>query len=138
MKRGFNLLKSDLKAWWKGILLGLALWAAFSLLLGTPCWFTWVLGIPCPFCGMTRAGIQLLCGDVAGAWSFQPMLFPTLFALALLVASRYVNRKLLPIAIVVAGVCFFGCIAFYLWKMATVYPNAAPYVYTEKNLLHLF
>ena len=135
MKRGFDLLKSDLKAWWKGILLGVTLWAAASLLMGTPCWFRWLFGIPCPFCGMTRAAYKLVCFDFAGAWAFQPMLFPTLASILLLFASRYGNKKLFPAAVTVAVVCFCACVAFYAWKMLTVFPNAAPYVTDEHSLV---
>lgn len=128
-------LAADLKAWWKGLLAAILLWAAFSLLLGTPCLFRLVLGIPCPFCGMTRAAYRLLCLDVAGAWAFQPMLFPTLAAIGMLLAARYGSRKLLPAAIAVTILCFCGCVLFYAWNMATVFPNAAPYTYDTHNLL---
>ena len=38
------------------------------------------MGIECPGCGSTRAAVHLLHGDLAGAWSLQPGVFP-LFAL---------------------------------------------------------
>ncbi len=137
MKRGFELLKADLKTWWKGILIFLFLWAALSFWLGTPCFFVWGLGIPCPFCGMTRAGFKLLCGDFAGSFALQPMLIPVLCAIGLLALTRYVNRKLFPIAIVYCVICFCLCIGLYAWKMITVFPGEVPYVYTEKNIFRL-
>lgn len=134
--KGFALLKADIKAWWKGIVLGVALWAAFSLLLGTPCCFVWIFGIPCPFCGMTRAAFLLLQGDFAGSFAFQPMLLPTLASIVFLLVARYVNKNLFPAALTVAILCFCVCVAFYAWKMATVYPSAAPYVHSERCLHH--
>ena len=134
MKRGLDLLKADLKTWGKWVLFAVALWAGLSVCLGTPCWVRWVFGVPCPFCGLTRAGFKLLCLDFAGAWAFQPMLFPVLGSLALLLAARYGCRRLFPIAVAVAVVCFCGCVAFYVWKMATVFPHVAPYVRDEHSL----
>lgn len=37
------------------------------------CGFLWLTGRPCPFCGMTRALVCLLKGDVALALSFHPL-----------------------------------------------------------------
>lgn len=134
MKRGIDLLKADLRVWWKWVLLAVALWAVSSLTLGTPCWFVWGLGIPCPFCGLTRAGFLLLQGRFAESFAFQPMLLPILVCIALLAASRYGSKKLFPVAIVCCILCFCACIVFYIWKMTTVFPDTPPYVYRENHL----
>lgn len=46
-----------------------ALFYAFQI----PCLFQWLLHIPCPGCGMTRAYLCLLQGDVGGAFGYHPM-----------------------------------------------------------------
>lgn len=67
-------------------LLGLAALAAPEALLawGPPCLFTLALGHPCPGCGMTRALLALLHGDLAAAWGhnrLSPLVLPLLLAL---------------------------------------------------------
>lgn len=57
----------------------LAAWALLVVgvaLLDVPlCPFAGALGIPCPGCGMSRAGIALLRGDLSGAWQHHPLVF---------------------------------------------------------------
>lgn len=45
------------------------------------------LGVPCPFCGGTRAALALVHGDLAAAWSWNPIA-PALAALVLVVIGR--------------------------------------------------
>lgn len=52
-----------------------------------------VAGFPCPACGMTRASLATLRGDVATAFALHPLVFVALPVLALvgsLAARRYV------------------------------------------------
>ena len=37
------------------------------------CPLAWIFHVPCPGCGLTRATLRLLVGDVAGALSFHPL-----------------------------------------------------------------
>ncbi len=122
--------------WWKGVALAFVLWALMCLLFGTSCGFRILFGIPCPFCGMTRALWKLLHFDFAGAWAFQPMLFPTLACIVFLLVAYITRRRALKTAAIVTAIaCFCACTVFYLWKMATVFPDAAPYVHDEHTLL---
>lgn len=46
------------------------------LLNGLPlCPMAAVLGVPCPGCGLTRATLAALRGDVHAAWHFHPLVF---------------------------------------------------------------
>lgn len=63
-------------------------------------------GRPCPACGMTRASLRLLHGDLHGSFALHPLALPSALALALAVAlavalppghplwDRYVRRSL--------------------------------------------
>lgn len=49
---------------------------ALAVLLDAPlCPSAALLGIPCPGCGLTRATLALLRGDVGGAFHFHPLVF---------------------------------------------------------------
>jgi hypothetical protein len=68
-----------------GVLLALA---ALVLAARLPlCPFANFLGMPCPGCGMTRATLALLSGDVSDALAFQPLIALVLPLAALLGAG---------------------------------------------------
>lgn len=49
----------------------------------TTCAVRLATGLPCPACGLTRGGLRLLVGDLAGAWHLHPLALPlTLVAIA--------------------------------------------------------
>ena len=58
------------------------------------CVFRNVTGLPCPFCGGTRSVGSVLSGDLAEAWSFNPLglVAVAFFSLALLNPNIYDNR----------------------------------------------
>lgn len=85
-------------------------------LLKIVCPFLWLTGHPCPGCGMTRALLTLLQGDVPGAFRYHWMVWslPLLYLLFLLdgriFRRRWMNR-LLP------GLLGAGFLLHWLWKL---------------------
>lgn len=67
----------------------LALFAVAVLLDGTLCPFANLTGHPCPGCGMTRAALRLVQGDLLGALRLHP-LSPLCVPVALVVALEVV------------------------------------------------
>ena len=66
--------------------------AALLLAVRLPlCPFANLLGIPCPGCGMTRATLALLSGEVSTALAFQPLIGLVLPLAALLGAGTCVG-----------------------------------------------
>lgn len=58
------------------LVLAMAAAAAAAVLLDAPlCPSAALFGIPCPGCGLTRATLALLHGDLAGAFHFHPLVF---------------------------------------------------------------
>lgn len=69
--------------------------------LQVPCLYKTFLHIPCPGCGMTRAWLSLLRGDIAGAFAFHPLFWsiPLLYAYMLfdgnLLGIKWLDRTVL-------------------------------------------
>jgi hypothetical protein len=58
------------------------------------CWVASVLRVPCPGCGLSRAGIALLHGDVSRALALHPLsivLVPLCSLLVITQAVRYIR-----------------------------------------------
>jgi hypothetical protein len=75
-----------------------------------PCIFNYATGMQCPGCGLTRASMAILRGDIAAAFNFNPLIFAApLFLGAYFLARRSRSPKLLMTAIVsIAGVAALG------------------------------
>ena len=58
------------------------------------CPFKALTGLPCPGCGMTRAFLHLIEGDVAGAFHFHPLfwLVPLLFIVVIFRHKSFVSK----------------------------------------------
>lgn len=54
------------------VMVGIVASVAYALSIPI-CAFHYLTGIPCPGCGMTRACVSLLKGDVLKAFSFNPL-----------------------------------------------------------------
>ena len=130
-------LGGDLKRFWKPALIAVAVWAAFSLLLGTPCLWVLLFGIPCPFCGLTRAVGSLCTLNVTQAFALHP-LWPLLpVGLILFGLWRYRFPRLKLVWWLFVGLSAAAFIAVYVWRMRTQYPSAYPMVYRPDNFLAL-
>jgi hypothetical protein len=67
-----------------------------------------VLHLPCPACGLTRAGLRFLHGDLRGATGFQPLALPliALFLLSIALAPALGDaawRRFTAVALGLAG-----------------------------------
>lgn len=61
--------------------------------VGIPCLFRRLTGIPCPGCGLTRALLCLLRGDIRGALAYNALAIP-IFALALTILGWTIADRL--------------------------------------------
>ncbi len=93
----------------------IALLYAAMLALGVTCPIKLLTGVSCAGCGMSRAWLRLLRGDVAGAFSYHP-----LFWLPVPAAVGFLCRDRLPKAVRTSGavlvcVLFLGVYALRLF-----------------------
>jgi hypothetical protein len=135
----------SLRARWESLLwlLGCAFaTASFALVpFQADCGFKFLVGAPCPGCGMTRACLGLLSGDVAGSLRFHPLALPGILAFgaaaALAVhegatgrptfrarADRWGTRAAVGMLIALAGVWFLRVVVVPAWSPDPIRPGS--------------
>lgn len=106
----------------------LALWS-FS---GTSCIFRSIIGLPCPACGMTRATIGLMKGNVSWAFKMNPAVFlvPIVFLFLFLEKALNINISFkwwMACCIIIAVI--------YVVRMILFFPQAEPMIINYNSLL---
>lgn len=76
-------------------------------LLPIKCPIKYFFDIPCPTCGMTRAMIALLKGDVGAYLGYNPLALPFLLLLLFAMHGRLfgINRKIKDEIIIIGSLC---------------------------------
>jgi len=75
---------------------GVAMLRVFDANALWPCAFHFVTGLHCPGCGLTRMLHALVHGDVARAWSMNPLAMIALPLLSMMLVQWWLARPLLP------------------------------------------
>lgn len=78
---------------WKGFLI-IGLFYLLIEALGVTCPIKFVTGVSCAGCGMSRAWLALLRGDMLSAFSFHPLLLLPIPAVLLLIFRGKLSRRL--------------------------------------------
>jgi hypothetical protein len=69
-----------------------------------PCVFNYATGLQCPGCGLTRASLAILRGDIQAAFNFnQLVFFVPIFLGALYLSNRSKHAKSLRLTLVIVG-----------------------------------
>ncbi|MDR1018052.1 MAG: DUF2752 domain-containing protein [Lachnospiraceae bacterium] len=128
MKNGFKMMWVDLKKINPFLFAIIILYfVGLNVFFDTGCLFKALFGIPCPGCGLTRAGMSLFLLDFKGAWEYNPIIYPVIFFIALLIIYRYFLKRKLPLWIgILGGVIIAVAIIYYIYRMKTYFPYDAP------------
>ena len=95
-----------------------------------------ITGIPCPGCGLTRAYLALLHGDIKGAWNFHPLFWfigPLIIFIFVFREKLQKNKKAQMI------ICSFSLvliIGVYIYRMIKLFPDTAPMDYYKGSLFY--
>jgi hypothetical protein len=114
------------KALAAGLLAGAALVVMFITGDDSLCFFKRVYGMPCPGCGLTRAFVRFLEGDITGAFYYHPV-----FPLAALAGTVMLLRNLRPFSLIYDSRYFWLTlvIAFtgqWVIRMMLFFPDTPP------------
>lgn len=91
-------------------------------------------GIPCAGCGLTRAAVSLMQGQVQRAAHINPSLFPIIIFLLYCGYFRYIRGSKIRGFKVMLGLLVFCMLAVYVYRMYLYFPGRAPYVYQRNNV----
>lgn len=123
MKRGRAIIRHSIKQRSEELRAWCAAGAFYLLLaaLGHGCPIRWLTGIPCPGCGLSRAYLALLRGDLAGAFAFHPLFWavPVLILAVLWRGGR--GKRAARFIVFSLGAAF---LLVYIWRLA----SGAPYM----------
>ena len=95
-------------------------------------------GIPCAGCGLTRAGLYLLKGQVLRAANINPSIFAVLVFLLYCGYFHYIKGTEIKGFRFVLPVVVLFLLAVYAYGMYHYFPERAPYVYQNDNLCAYF
>ncbi|MBN2558348.1 MAG: DUF2752 domain-containing protein [Clostridia bacterium] len=95
------------------------------------CVFRRITGLPCPSCGMTRAYVELLSGNVAGAFLMHPLFWFIPIIIGLMIHTQATGKSHTK-AYVVIGVIF---LVVYIIRMILLFPHTYPFDYEHSSIL---
>ncbi|MDE6201910.1 MAG: DUF2752 domain-containing protein [Lachnospiraceae bacterium] len=91
-------------------------------------------GIPCAGCGLTRAALYLLQGEVARAAHINPSIFLIVIFLLYCGYFRYIRGVKVKRPGLALGLLVAGMLVVYGSRMYFYFPERAPYVYQSNNI----
>lgn len=117
------------------VLAGLVLSVLLFWRAGIGCPIRYATGVPCPGCGMTRAWLSVLHGDLAAAFAYHPLFWAVPLAVALALARAVVRQKNFQRAFDIALAAIAAAIIA-LWIIRLIDPASIIYV-TEPAWIEL-
>ena len=130
----FNRIKKDIVDNYKALIIIVLYFVITHFAFGYVCPFRLLTGIPCPGCGLTRAGINLICLNINKVLFYNPMMIPIAAFIVYCIIFRYIIGKRIPY---INGITIILCLALfvlYLYRMYTMFPDKYPMEYVSRNL----
>lgn len=135
-QKGIRLFLNDVKKQRWAILAVIACLLLLKATTGASCPMVALTGFPCPGCGLTRAGIHLMHGEVQSAFRIHPFIYGVAAYGAVFAINRYLLGRRMgkvlkgSLVLLVAAMCLF-----YIWRMIRYFPGDPPISYYGYNLL---
>lgn len=105
------------------------------IVAGSNCLFKAVIGIPCPTCGMTRAWISFLQGNIILTFFYHPLFWTIPILCGYIVYNKLKEKKENTFVIGAFCIAFIGV---YIVRMLYLFPNTIPMDYHNGSILSRF
>lgn len=130
-----NRIWNDLKGFaWVGVA-----FAVYYLIVhffcGAFCPLLVLTGIPCAGCGLTRATLYLLQGQISRAAFMNPSIFLIIIFLLYCGCFRYIRGTRIKGFYAGLAILIAGMLVIYAYRMYLYFPERIPYVYFSNNVL---
>lgn len=136
LKKAAQLLGKDIRNYDIGFFMIILYFLIMRKWFYSSCPMVVLTGFPCPGCGMTRAMILILKGSFAGAWRLHPFSYAWLVYGVVFFARRYILQKECRSILKCFLIIVVGMVVFYVYRMATVFPDEAPMTYYYGSILY--
>ncbi len=134
MKKTWEIIKTDIKAYWKGILYAVIVYVMMKILFGGVCINVAVTGFPCPGCGMTRGALYIFTGQFQRAFEINPAVYLWVAMILYFLVLRYVlHRKVYGIKVIL-GIVLAITIILFVYRMILYFPDRPPLSFTRGRL----
>ncbi|MDE5596264.1 MAG: DUF2752 domain-containing protein [Lachnospiraceae bacterium] len=135
MKQAGMRLWRDVKNMWVAAAAIAAYTVLVNLVFHAFCPMVIFTGLPCPACGMTRALFYLVTGNISASVQMNPLGLWIVCLFLYFAWNRYIIGRDAKGMKIFLGLTFAMLIIGYIWRMLLYFPDKAPYVYTERNVL---
>lgn len=138
-----ELLKKDMHTAFPVVVVVVLIIVLSNAVFGKICALRMLAGIPCPGCGLTRAFLLIVQGDIRTATEMHPFWIPIVFVLVSFAVGRYFienkekRRKIFYIIRLLAILTLIGMFVLYVYRMVNYYPDVEPMVYDKDNILNM-
>ena len=129
-----NRIIADLKGFRWAFLAFLVYYLLMHAMFDVFCPMLILTGIPCAGCGLTRAFLFLLSGQVRRSININPSILLILLFLLYCGYFRYVRGRKVKGFGAALGILIVCMLAIYGYRMYLYFPDRAPYVYMDNNI----
>lgn len=134
-KEIINRIRKDIRQFWVAGAAFAIYYVIIHAIFDAFCPLLVTTGFPCPGCGLTRAGLYLLKGNIVQAAVINPSIFLVMLFLLYCGYFRYIRGTKIKGFSLALGIFAAAAVAIYAYRMYLYFPDRAPYVYHRKNLL---
>lgn len=126
---------TDVKQYGMAVVVLIAYTVIVNLVFHAFCPVVIFCGFPCPGCGITRAAVCFMTGRWQQAWQLNPVIYAIAVTTAYFIYRRYLlGTKVVGLKWLIT-VVFVLLAVVYIVRMYLYFPDRAPYVYMEENML---
>lgn len=129
MNNFIGRIVKDLKRYWIAIIIFVIYNVVIRTVFHAFCPFWIIYGLPCPGCGITRAAIYLLSGQVVRAYNLNPAIFAWAPLIVYGFISRYILGKKIRYGNMLLIVVCVITLLMYGYRMVFIFPSNPPLTY---------